>query len=59
MQQLLLTKGQFALVDDCYYEQILALGHWCYAHNGYAFYTAATVIDAEPYSFSVYVWNSF
>jgi hypothetical protein len=36
MQQLLLTKGQFALVDDCYYEQILALGHWCYAHNHYA-----------------------
>lgn len=35
MQQLLLTKGQFAIVDDCYYEQLLALGHWCYARNHY------------------------
>ena len=36
MPQIPLTKGQFALVDDCDYQALIALGKWCLSNSGYA-----------------------
>lgn len=36
MFQIPLTKGQFALVDDCDHEALCVLGRWCYSNSRYA-----------------------
>jgi hypothetical protein len=33
--QILLTKGQFALVDDGDYDALVRIGRWCYSNSGY------------------------
>lgn len=36
MKHLPLTKGAFALVDDCDYQWLIQMGRWCLNNKGYA-----------------------
>ncbi|MBI5668028.1 MAG: HNH endonuclease [Chloroflexi bacterium] len=31
-----LTKGQFAIVDECDCDALISIGNWCYSSSGYA-----------------------